>query len=41
MLPDDELVDKTSRLLEVDNPLYLPIEVNIRVLITSGDVLHS
>lgn len=41
MLADDDLEDKTLRLLEVDNPLYLPVEVNIRLLITSSDVLHS
>lgn len=29
------------RLLEVDNPLLLPINTNIRVLVTSSDVLHS
>ena len=30
-----------NRLLEVDNRLYLPIETNIRILITAADVLHS
>lgn len=29
------------RLLEVDNPLVLPIDTHIRVLVTSADVLHS
>jgi heme/copper-type cytochrome/quinol oxidase subunit 2 len=41
MLPDDELIVGQLRLLEVDNRLKLPIEINIRLLITSGDVLHS
>jgi len=42
MLSDDQLSKKNSlRLLEVDNKLYLPIEANIRLLITSADVLHS
>lgn len=41
MLSDDDLEDKTLRLLEVDNPLYLPIEVNVRILVTSSDVIHS
>ena len=41
MLPDDDLVLGQLRLLEVDNRLILPIEINIRLLITSGDVLHS
>jgi heme/copper-type cytochrome/quinol oxidase subunit 2 len=42
MLTNDELTKKNSlRLLEVDNKLYLPVETNIRVLVTSSDVLHS
>ena len=41
MIADDDLTEKSHRLLDVDNKLYLPIEVNIRLLITSGDVLHS
>jgi cytochrome c oxidase subunit 2 len=41
MIADDDLKIGELRLLEVDNKLYLPIEVNIRLLITSGDVLHS
>jgi heme/copper-type cytochrome/quinol oxidase subunit 2 len=41
MLSDDQL-SKTNanRLLEVDNKLYLPVETNVRLLITSADVLH-
>ena len=41
MLSDDDLIEGHLRLLEVDNRLFLPIEINIRLLITSGDVLHS
>jgi cytochrome c oxidase subunit 2 len=41
MVADDDLEKGHLRLLEVDNRLHLPIEVNIRLLITSGDVLHS
>ena len=41
MVADEDLTEKSHRLLEVDNKLYLPIETNIRLLITSGDVLHS
>jgi len=42
MLADDQLTQKNYvRLLEVDNKLYLPIETNVRLLITSADVLHS
>jgi cytochrome c oxidase subunit II len=28
-------------LLEVDNPLVVPVETNVRVLVTGTDVLHS
>jgi cytochrome c oxidase subunit 2 len=30
-----------KRLLDVDNPLVVPIHTNIRVLVTSTDVIHS
>jgi heme/copper-type cytochrome/quinol oxidase subunit 2 len=40
MVAEDDLQDTSKRLLEVDNKLYLPIETNIRVLVTSSDVLH-
>jgi cytochrome c oxidase subunit 2 len=40
MLPEDELVLGSSRLLEVDNAIVLPIGAYIRVNITSADVLH-
>ena len=30
-----------KRLLEVDNPLVLPIGKNVRILTTSADVIHS
>ncbi len=32
---------KSIRLLSVDNPLVLPINQNIRVILTASDVLHS
>jgi cytochrome c oxidase subunit 2 len=41
MLTDDSIQYKHQRLLRVDNKLYLPIQTNIRLLITSADVLHS
>jgi len=38
----DEFLEKNSfRLLDVDNKLYLPVETNIRILVTAADVLHS
>lgn len=41
LVGDDDLVMGTHRLLEVDNRLFLPIGVPVRLLITSSDVLHS
>jgi cytochrome c oxidase subunit 2 len=40
MIADEDLPQDGLRLLEVDNRLYLPVETNVRVLITSADVLH-
>jgi cytochrome c oxidase subunit 2 len=41
MVPDDELTEDQVRLLSVDNPVYLPVDTDIQVLVTAGDVLHS
>jgi heme/copper-type cytochrome/quinol oxidase subunit 2 len=41
LVAEDDLVKGTHRLLEVDNRLFLPVGVPIRILITSSDVLHS
>jgi cytochrome c oxidase subunit 2 len=42
MIPDSELIAKKHvRLLETDNPLKIPSDINIRGLITSNDVIHS
>lgn len=41
MVPEDELAPEGLRLLEVDNPLFLPGYTYIRFLVTSVDVLHS
>lgn len=41
MIPTDELQPGFLRLLEVDNRLVLPVKLNIRLLISSADVLHS
>lgn len=40
MLPEDELELGQLRLLEVDNPIVLPINTHIRVIVTAADVLH-
>lgn len=41
MIPTQELETGDFRLLEVDNPVVVPINTSIRVLITSADVLHA
>ena len=41
LVPDNELKEGEPRLLTVDNRLVLPVNKNIHVLITAGDVLHS
>lgn len=41
MISDNDLVKGDLRLLETDNALFLPSRINIRVLVTSVDVLHS
>ena len=41
IIPDDQLKPGQMRLLTVDNPLVVPVGKNIRVLQTSGDVIHS
>jgi heme/copper-type cytochrome/quinol oxidase subunit 2 len=41
MVADDDLKEGQLRLLEVDNPIYLPIGTHVRFLITSDDVIHS
>jgi cytochrome c oxidase subunit 2 len=41
MVPQDQLKPGQHRLLEVDNQVVVPIDTNIRVLVTSEDVLHA
>ncbi len=43
MIPEDEIdPDKNQvRLLSTDNPVVLPINTNIRFIVTAADVLHS
>jgi heme/copper-type cytochrome/quinol oxidase subunit 2 len=41
MAPTSDLPRGELRLLEVDNRLTLPVQTNIRLLITAADVLHS
>jgi cytochrome c oxidase subunit 1 len=41
MILEEDLLFGTTRLLEVDNQVFLPQKTHIRILITSADVLHS
>ncbi len=41
MVQDEDLQEGDLRLLTVDNPLVIPANKNIQILITAGDVLHS
>lgn len=41
IIPDSQLKNDQIRLLDVDNSLVLPIDTDIRILVTGGDVLHS
>nr|QBF44144.1 cytochrome c oxidase subunit II [Corethrella condita] len=41
MIPTNELEDNQFRLLEVDNRIVLPVNNQIRMLISATDVLHS
>nr|YP_010385115.1 cytochrome c oxidase subunit II [Cordulegaster boltonii]UPL65125.1 cytochrome c oxidase subunit II [Cordulegaster boltonii] len=41
MIPYNEMQENGFRLLEVDNRTVLPMQTQIRVLITAADVLHS
>ena len=41
MLQDDELEPGQPRLLSVDNEVVLPVDTDVRILLTSADVIHS
>lgn len=41
MVPEEDLTGDQIRLLSVDNPVVLPVGVDVEVLITAGDVLHA
>jgi len=40
MVTEDSLLDEDMRLLSVDNQVWLPVDTNIRILVTAADVLH-
>lgn len=41
MVPEDDLEVGQLRLLEVDRKVVVPTNTHVRVIVTSGDVLHS
>lgn len=41
MIPTTDLNSGDLRLLEVDNRLVVPIQTQVRVLVTGADVLHA
>lgn len=41
MVPEEDLEEGQLRLLEVDNRVVVPTNTHVRMIITSGDVLHS
>ena len=41
MIPTSDLSSGDLRLLEVDNRVIVPIQTQVRVLVTGADVLHS
>lgn len=41
MVDDEDLVEGQPRLLATDEPLYVPVNANVRLLLTAGDVIHA
>lgn len=41
ILPEEDLKFGQHRLLEVDNRIVLPIHTQVRIIVTSSDVIHS
>lgn len=41
MVAEEDLREGQVRLLDTDNPVVLPVDTNIRVLVTAGDVIHN
>nr|YP_015437.1 cytochrome c oxidase subunit II [Scutigera coleoptrata]CAE01474.2 cytochrome c oxidase subunit 2 [Scutigera coleoptrata] len=41
MIPQAEMVNNSFRLLDVDNRTVIPMNTQMRILITAADVLHS
>nr|YP_009192107.1 cytochrome c oxidase subunit II [Angaria neglecta]ALK03351.1 cytochrome c oxidase subunit II [Angaria neglecta] len=41
MVPEDDLSTGQARLLEVDHRVVVPVNTDVRVLVTSSDVIHA
>lgn len=41
MIPEEELRPGLPRLLATDTPVVLPVDTNIRLLVTASDVIHA
>jgi cytochrome c oxidase subunit 2 len=41
LIQDKDLQPDQKRLLDVDNPLVVPVDTSVRVLVTGTDVIHS
>lgn len=41
MVPESDLADGQLRLLDVDNNVVIPVDTNVRFIITGQDVIHS
>jgi len=41
MIPESDLEDGQLRLLDVDNNVVIPVDTNIRFIVTGQDVIHS
>nr|QNE85507.1 cytochrome c oxidase subunit II [Empis nigripes] len=41
MIPSNEMTSESFRLLDVDNRIVLPMNSQIRILVTAADVIHS
>lgn len=41
MKNEESLEEGELRMLEVDNPLVVPVDTHIRFIITAADVLHD
>lgn len=41
MIEDEDLEEGQPRMLAVDNPIVLPVGTNIRILLTTNDVIHN